>query len=1040
MKKIFACTLILLLFSVSTAAKSYVEEAYEIYYRIIDEENKSYGGEHITREEFAVVLAGSLDCTDDNYRCSFYDVYESDISYEHIAALQNLGITAGDNENNFNPDDYLTVRDAIVLLSRAYGIDKINLGSYSAEEVGGVSEYSRDFIGFAAAEGLYPKNESGNIRADQSITVRNALELISDYRERAENGFKAPVFIGGYPKIQNSGKSGSILIDLKTDKACRVYYMRRGSGDTVSDYIPPEENVNMLLTAISKANAQISVNIEAEQKKKYDIFFVLEDGDGRKSGVYSLKSVSVLPFTMGSGTSGNPYRVYSAYQLEQVRNYPDKCFLLCADIKYNGEWIPIGSMRNEKNFSGVFDGGGYSITGITIDVLNGAGIFAELDGAAVKNLCVNARVSGGGCVGIIAGVSNRGTITDCQVSGVVEASENIAGGLVGKNSGKIENCLSMVYSVEASAYAGGICGINSGSVKNCLSAVEAVNSGMYASSVSGVNTGGIIEGCLGASIELNSELSVKSGRITTNKENGKTINNYSYGDMLSEQAVCFGENLQDGCEASWSDITAQAFYREKLGWDIKNKWSFKLYPTITVPTLKNVSSPTISEGLTVYAPKKITNDGELRNISSEPSGHYYLANDIYVEYDGRNDAWQPIGTSDEYGKLYGSFSGTLDGMGHTISNIRLSRTSGRMQCGLFGVIYGGAVRNLKITNVSGTVKGSVGVIAGVNYGLIEDCTVSGSLNIYDGNSETVTGGICGINYTNIISCDSKINIYAEAESSSVGGVCGSNEGYVFDCSYNGKIRSAPGGRSSNAVVGGICGSNYSGFIYNSYACNDIELSSNTVYLGGIVGLMNGGETYKCSSDGKIYSISERKSGSGAYLGGTVGLISGGLVMNSFGKCAIFAGAGRIYVGGIAGFCENGSIQNAYAINEARAKNESANTDTEYVGGIAGYSDNSYIMSCAAINPKITADNTDKAICGYENGGFSGGNYYYDGTKESLLNLENTEFFFLPVDMGGMMGWSSDAYGGDVWTKSKNRNYPFPVLCGVKNQDDFYFDM
>lgn len=1041
MKKIFVFTMILLLFSANAFAKSYTEEIYEIYYRIVDEENKIYGGEYITREEFASVLAESMGYLNEDYRCSFYDVYESDISYGHIAALQNLGIAAGDGDNNFNPDDDLTVRDAVVFLSRTYGIDKFMLGSYSEQEVSGVSEYAKDFVGFAVGEGIYPKNSNDFKGADKRITAKEALNLMNDYRESFNKGFRTPMFVSGYPEMQNSGKSGSLLVGLKTDRACNVYYMIRSGSESGNDYIPPQDNVDMFLTAIAKADTKISVNIGAEQKNHYDIFFVLEGEDGIKSGVYSMKNISVLPFTMGNGTKNNPYRIYSAYQFEQIRNYPDKCFLLSADIEYNKEWIPIGSMRNEKNFSGVLDGGGYSITGITVDVLNNAGIFAELDGATVKNLYVDANVSGGSCVGIIAGISNKATITDCHVSGTVEASENIAGGIVGKNSGKIENCLSLVYFVTSKAYAGGICGTNSGSVKNCFSGVERVNSGMYASSVAGVNTGGIIQNCVGASMEINNELPLKNGRITANKENGTTVNNYCYADMISEQTVYFGENLPDGAEVSWNDITTQEFYKKKLGWEFFDKWTFKMYPSITVPTLKNVSSPKLIEGLTVYAPKKITNGKELAAIGKNPSGHYYLANDIYLEYDNPNQrVWSPIGVSDEYGNLYNSFSGTFDGMGHTISNIKLSYKIGELQCGLFGVLYGGTIRNLKVSNASGTVRGSVGVIVGVNYGLIENCEVSGTLNIYDRNSETVVGGICGINYTNIISCNSKINISADAESSSLGGICGSNEGYIYDCRHSGKISSISTSKSSNVVAGGICGSNYSGFVYNSYAYNDMSSNSNTSYLGGIVGLMNYGEIYKCSTDGKIYSKAERKNNSSVYLGGNAGLVSGGIVMNSFSKSTLLANAEKVYVGGVSGFCENGSIQNVYSANEISARNESRADGGVYVGGIVGYSDNSYIMSSAAINPKIDTVGLLGEICGYEKDGFSGGNYFYDGTKESLFKFKNTEFFFAPVDEGGLMGWNSDAYGGDVWTKSKNKNYPFPVLYGVKNQDDFYFEM
>ena len=98
------------------------------------------------------------------------------------------------------------------------------------------------------------------------------------------------------------------------------------------------------------------------------------------------------------------------------------------------------------------------------------------------------------------------------------------------------------------------------------------------------------------------------------------------------------------------------------------------------------------------------------------------------------------------------------------------------------------------------------------------------------------------------------------------------------------------------------------------------------------------------------------------------------------------------------------------------------------------------MGSVAINPKVETNGKYAPIGGYINGGYADNNYYYDGTGESLAKLKNTEFFFKPVSQNGGLGWSSVEYGGDVWTKSQNRNYLFPVLEGVKNQQNFYNDM
>ena len=127
----------------------------------------------------------------------------------------------------------------------------------------------------------------------------------------------------------------------------------------------------------------------------------------------------------------------------------------------------------------------------------------------------------------------------------------------------------------------------------------------------------------------------------------------------------------------------------------------------------------------------------------------------------------------------------------------------------------------------------------------------------------------------------------------------------------------------------------------------------------------------------------------------------------------------------------------YSINKII---QNGNADSIYAGGICGYSDNSYVMGSVAINPEVQTNGKYDSISGYINGGYSDNNYYYDGTDESLAKMKNTEFFFKPVSQNGVLGWSSLKYGGDVWTKSQNSNYPFPVLDGVKNQENFYVDM
>ena len=135
------------------------------------------------------------------------------------------------------------------------------------------------------------------------------------------------------------------------------------------------------------------------------------------------------------------------------------------------------SLETYKNisiptFGGVFDGNGYSISGLSI-VKAGSSYalfrYVQMSGRIV-NLSVSGSVvtemSSGQCA-LIAG-TNYGTIIDCAVSGVVNGNTEV-GGVVGYNAatGFIIGCASEVYENGVHSV-GGIVGRNDGTVSDCL--------------------------------------------------------------------------------------------------------------------------------------------------------------------------------------------------------------------------------------------------------------------------------------------------------------------------------------------------------------------------------------------------------------------------------------------------------------------------------------------------------------------------------------------------------------------------------------------
>ncbi len=147
----------------------------------------------------------------------------------------------------------------------------------------------------------------------------------------------------------------------------------------------------------------------------------------------------------------------------------DKRVVLRADISLENtqfETIPI--------FSGIFDGGGYTLDGLNLTgSFYPSGLFGIIQaGAVVKSLNVNGTVSPSGdadAVGGIAGI-NYGTISDSTFTGTVNGKSS-TGGIAGINSmtGYIQSCKSYggVFGQHAT---GGITGTNLGVVIRCVNA------------------------------------------------------------------------------------------------------------------------------------------------------------------------------------------------------------------------------------------------------------------------------------------------------------------------------------------------------------------------------------------------------------------------------------------------------------------------------------------------------------------------------------------------------------------------------------------
>ena len=233
------------------------------------------------------------------------------------------------------------------------------------------------------------------------------------------------------------------------------------------------------------------------------------DWQAGKEYTYTVSLAAAYPGYTDDG-NGN-YTVTSAEGLKNIAELvnggkTDINITLDKNIDLTGkEWTPIGTSFS-NSYTGTFDGGNHTITGLTINqsATSNVGLFASIaEGGTVKNLTLkDVNITADSNAGAIAG-ENRGTIENCSVSGSVTSSSNnsYVGGITGWNyRGTITDCHSSA-TVEGKAYVGGIAGQSDATITACYStgSVTATKNNTtgysFAGGVVGYNNGAVLIAC-----------------------------------------------------------------------------------------------------------------------------------------------------------------------------------------------------------------------------------------------------------------------------------------------------------------------------------------------------------------------------------------------------------------------------------------------------------------------------------------------------------------------------------------------------------------
>lgn len=252
------------------------------------------------------------------------------------------------------------------------------------------------------------------------------------------------------------------------------------------------------------------------------------------------------------------------------------------------------------------------------------------------------------------------------------------------------------------------------------------------------------------------------------------------------------------------------------------------------------------------------------------------------------------------------FNGTFEGDNHKLSNMKLSPKGS--DYGLFRYVgVSGTVKNLHITGAV-TPTGSqenIGGIAGVNYGVIMNCSFTGKVS-----GIKSVGAIAGKNEADgtIISCSSKTKVLATNDT---GGIVGSNLGVIMGCTN----------KSSVNIEELEPTLDLAGMDVSSFNMTQTVVSRNN--MGGIAGSSTGLIT-DCKNEG---TIGYKHTGYNA--GGIVGSQCG-VVTDCINQGEIF---GRKDVGGIAGQAEP-YVESEYLNDKVDATKSDINRLNRTLGNIS----------------------------------------------------------------------------------------------------------
>ncbi|CAN5207911.1 hypothetical protein BH10PSE3_BH10PSE3_02020 [soil metagenome] len=413
--------------------------------------------------------------------------------------------------------------------------------------------------------------------------------------------------------------------------------------------------------------------------------------------------------------------------------------------------------------------------------------------ASLNNTYATGKVTGstgvGGLVGYIHGESYDSEEGDTYTSSIAINDSYASGAVSGANK------------------VGGLIGENDQGILNIANVYET-------GSVTGQGSVGGLIGFMHTGVTISDGYA--TGAVTGDVEAGGLFGHYA-GSLVSNlywDTDSSGTTISRGNDAANLDNTTgltrdQAFSAGSYTFSDNSHWVF----------IDGVRPLLASEWST-----SITNLHQLQLMARETMASYTLINDISA-------AQANVGGSSVFKNGFssiGSFSGSLDGQGHKISNLTI--LSAASNVGLFGTIQsGGFVGDLALVDsaiATTATSGYVGAIAGTNNGTISIVSNSGSVT---SQGSVYAGGLVGYNAGTVQLSASK----GAVTGGTAGGISGINGGTIANSYGSGVV-------TGSTKVGGITGELTSSGVIDTVLSTGNLVSTGNAKVGALVGYSNGG--------------------------------------------------------------------------------------------------------------------------------------------------------------------------------------------------------